>query len=226
MRRMIASAKKAIHRNKLQTDSQQTSPQQTDWHGNDLFDILGGDPVPIDRSLFDQNVRDLSISSTGPPGGYTCWDDTQCGLCSCFQDPLFISTLFTKKSKQVGNVSDLLAWSRAGSGCPLCTYISLQFIMTIKESENGQLPMNAYFSVGWETEDSEDERYQNFAVSYLVFNIRWGFPQGKQKQYSLNCFTNEGRLISYNMHYDFDLFSICRSENGVLRAHTSAKSGH
>jgi len=176
MHRMIAGAKKALHRNKHESGSTQDEQEQPDQ-------------APVI-----QNLWNLSISPTGPLGGYTCWDNTQCGLCSRFLDRWFILNMFTSKSLVLGNTSDLLKWSRASGRCALCNYLSLRFIMDVEEETGGEIPLDAIFIVRWTTRDTAIKSGRKDEVSSFEFEFSWGFPQGRTRPFSLNCFTNEGRL--------------------------------
>lgn len=62
MRRMIAGAKKALHRNKNQNESRNDTPQNNNQ-------------APLDQAHNGQAVFKFSVGP-GPPGGYTYWDNT------------------------------------------------------------------------------------------------------------------------------------------------------
>jgi hypothetical protein len=182
MRRMIAGAKKALHRNKQQNESRDVSSQNK----------VNQAPLDQVHNRQTQTVFDLSIGP-GPPDGYTCWDNTQCGLCSRFLDPWFILRMFIFKFVNVGKASDLLNWSLAGGRCSLCNYLSLRF----DEETRGGIPLDANVIVRWDTKDTAIKDGRRDEVTSFNFELSWGLGlglQGKARSARMNCFTNEGKL--------------------------------
>jgi len=102
--------------------------------------------------------------------------------------------MFTFKFLNLGTVSDLLKWSQAGRRCDVCIYISLRFIMDIEEETAGDIPLGANVIIRWATRDTAIKDGRRDEVPSCEFEISWGLLQGKTRQYSLNCFTTEGKL--------------------------------
>ena len=170
---MIAGAKKALHRTKRQDEAPQNNDNQ----------------AQLEKSQSSQTVVNLSINPAAP-GGFTCWDQTQCGLCSRFLDQWFILNIFTSKFVNVGKTADLLAWSQDGGGCPLCNYIFLRFI----EETRGEIQLDASVIVRWDTRDTAIRDGRKDEVRSFNFELSWGLPYGQARSVRLNCFTNEGKL--------------------------------
>ncbi|TVY62268.1 hypothetical protein LSUE1_G009236, partial [Lachnellula suecica] len=174
MRRMIVGAKKALHRDKRQSHAPQIEAAQPD------------------QSQYNPTVFNLSISA-GLPGGYVCWDQAQCGLCSRFLNRWFILDMFTSKFVNLGKTTDLLAWTQEGGRCALCNYIALSFVQEI----GGELPPDANFIVRWDTKDTAIRGGRKDEISSFVFELSWGFPQQRARSVRLNCFTYEDQEFGH-----------------------------
>jgi hypothetical protein len=173
MRRMIASAKNALHRNNRQNDPPQNNPPQDNQ-------------VQLDQSQSHQIAFNVSLNPA-PPGGYTCWDQTECGLCSRFLDRRFIFDMFTTTFADVGNITDLITWSQVGGRCALCNYISLLFF----NETRGQIPLDARFIIRWNTRHTAIKEGGRDEVPSFKFEFRWELQAWS---ITLRCFTNEGKL--------------------------------
>jgi hypothetical protein len=168
MRRIIASAKKALRRENHRKDPAQP-------HSSKVTFNLSLDPAP--------------------PGGYKCWDDTRCGLCSRFLDRWFILQMFTSNFVTLGKTTDLLEWSQAGGRCSLCNYISLQFV----EETRGQVPLDAHFIVRWSMKDRAMKGARRDEIMSFDFELSWGYEQPpiQARRVDLPCFTSNGQPKSW-----------------------------
>jgi len=168
---MIAGAKKALHRNKRQNEAHQSNEAQ------------------LDQSQSGKTVVNLAIPP-GSPGGYACWDQTQCGLCSHFLDRWFVLNMFTSKFVNVGKTADLLSWAQSGGRCTLCNYISLRFV----HETGGNIPLDGSIIVRWDTRDTAIKEGRKDEVRSFNFELSWGLPYGQARSVRLNCFSNEGKF--------------------------------
>ncbi len=129
---------------------------------------------------------------------YTCWDNTQCGLCSRFLDRWFILDMFTSRFVEVGKTPDLLKWSQAG--CDLCKHIHVRFD---EQMRGAKMPLDAKVIVRWEIQDREIIDGRKDEIISFIFELSWGLGlglQGQARSASLSCFTNQGKLIP-NLQY-------------------------
>ena len=171
MRRIIASAKKALHINKRQSNSYRNNHLGQSQVGQMTFNSI----------------------SPGPLGGYTCWDNTKCSLCSRFLDRRFMLNMFTSKFEVLGKITDLLTWSQVGERCSLSNYISSRFI----EETGGEIPLEADVIVRWDTRDTAIEDGRRDEITSFTFELTWWSSTGmlNARTATLSCFTNEGKLI-------------------------------
>jgi hypothetical protein len=137
-----------------------------------------------------QNVQTLAPRNTR---GYTCWDNTQCGLCSRFLDRWFILDMFTSRFVEVGESTGLLKWSQAG--CDLCKHIYSCFD---EEMRGAKMPLDANFIVRWDTQDRAIKDGRRDDIIRFNFELSWGLGlglQGQVRSVRLSCFTSQGKLI-------------------------------
>lgn len=174
---------------------------------------LHGNTQQNDLPLATQNTR-----------GYTCWDNTQCGICSRFLDRWFILDMFTSRFVEVGETTDLLKWSQAG--CDLCKHIYLLFVEAMK---GAQMPLDANIIVRWDTQDRAIKDGRKDEIISFNFELSWGLGlglHGQARSASLNCFTNQGKLI-LDMHYFyFGILRPLRPANGPFHNQSTSESGY
>jgi len=172
---MIAGVKKALHQNKAKDKQPQNEIQS----------------IQANEAMIAVAKAQLSaLSMPAPqPGGFTCWNPHQCGLCRRFLDPSSVLDMFTSEFIILGTTLELLSWSHAGSGCPLSTYLCLQFI----EETEGQIPLNGKVVARWNTRDTTVEGGRKDDIRNFKFELSGG---GHAWGTWMNCYTNEGELSS------------------------------
>lgn len=139
-----------------------------------------------------QNIWNFNFNSNGVAGGYTCPSPTTCGLCHYFLSPSFIYQLFTKKFFDVGQTTDLFAWSRA-SECPLCMYLCVRFV----DATEGNIPLDARVVVRWSTRDTavkggRRDEVRSWDFELMGVNITSEPGVFKARPMALDCWSEEG----------------------------------
>lgn len=141
---------------------------------------------------------------TPPADGYTCWDETKCGLCSRFLDREFMLRMFILKSAHLGTGHDLVQWSMAGGRCSLSNYICLKLLDAIK----GGMPLEANLRIFWHTKGTTNENRRKYEVLRLEFLLTEGLLHRKSWSSQINCFAEKGTLKVSN--------SYSRPRHGIL----------
>lgn len=139
-----------------------------------------------------QNIWNFNFNSNGVAGGYTCPSPTTCGLCHYFLSHSFIYQLFTKKFFDVGQTTDLFAWSRA-SECALCMYLCVKLV----DATDGQIPLDARVVVRWNTTDTAvkgGRRDEVGSWSFELMSVNMSSEPGVFKAWTeaLHCWSEEG----------------------------------
>jgi hypothetical protein len=149
------------------------------------------DSPPLSQPVL-QNLWNFNFNSNGVAGGYTCPTPTTCGLCHHFLSPSFVYQLFTKKFFDLGQTTDLFAWSRA-SECPLCHFLCVSFV----DATGGQIPLDARVVVRWNTRDTavkggrrDEVRSWDFQLMSMNMSVETG--AFKTWPAAMDCWTEEG----------------------------------
>ncbi|KAH7165267.1 heterokaryon incompatibility protein-domain-containing protein [Dactylonectria macrodidyma] len=133
----------------------------------------------------------LSLNDPGP-FGFTCWDTSKCQLCSRLRDRKTILSLYLKQFAILGTTRDLLEWSQEGSRCNLCAYVILDLMEEMGRPEN--FITDANFIFRWNF--TQEPGVAHSQISFVQFEMSWGFPSMQSRQVHMNAFTLEDEVAA------------------------------